>query len=82
MESWLDYVFVGIPVPIIALTTMTISLDRGRIARNPIPGSHHLSPLGKIIMIWLFSFIIIIPLGFTRKYDDCILAPYKCSKVN
>lgn len=72
----------GIPIPCVALTTMVISLDRGRAARNPMNCSSALTPAWKVAFIWVFSVLIVSPLAFTRVYDECIPAAYKCAKVS
>jgi hypothetical protein len=49
-----------IPVPVISLTTMTISIDRGRIARNPMMGGTSEHPIWKIVYLWIFSCLIVL----------------------
>lgn len=71
----------GMPIPLIALTTMTISLDRGRIARVPVLGSGGVNPIWRILAIWTFSLLILIPLGYTRAYEPNSPTLYKCKKV-
>ncbi|OXA50299.1 galanin receptor 2a-like isoform X2 [Folsomia candida] len=70
-----------IPVPLVALTTMAISFDRGRVARNPLTRTCSMNPFWRVIFIWSFSLLIAAPLGVSRKFDPCISNPYKCSKT-
>ncbi|CAG7717686.1 unnamed protein product [Allacma fusca] len=69
-----------IPGSVVSLTLMSISSDRSRIIRNPFESSK-ITPVGRIITIWLLSVFIVLPYGIAKRFEETKPEHYKCIKV-
>ncbi|CAG7826090.1 unnamed protein product [Allacma fusca] len=72
--------FHRLPLPLMTLTIMTLSLDRSRIARNPLNHPSKSSVMLQIFLVWSISFALMIPRAMISHYDPDSLETYKCKK--
>ncbi|CAG7720019.1 unnamed protein product [Allacma fusca] len=81
---WVCIVIAGfhrLPLPLMTLAIMALSVDRSRIARNPLSHPSKTSVIFQILLVWLVSFILTIPRALSSEYYPEAEDTFKCRKI-